>query len=192
VIVLPEDRCVEILLDLAAAFNKAAKCFSDSQAHAQTCLEGLREISKIYRGGGLETIDLGGVKKGLEGIPLYGSAYIGGDPLRVKAELGSLYRSFGVREIGEMSDHISVELEFLSLLLAKAAYARAKGDRHLEEEAGKAIYIVCKEHLSLLFEGIGRAIEVKGDRASKMLIGTFKKILYNVERIGSSIRTCPG
>jgi len=187
---LPEDRCVEILLDLAAAFNKAAKCFSDSQAHAQTCSEGLREISKIYGGGGLETIDPGEVRRGLEGIPLYGSAHIGGDPLRVKAELGSLYRSFGVREVGEMSDHISVELEFLSLLLAKAAYARAKGDRHLEEEAGKAIDIIMKEHLAPLIKGVERALAARGDNALRRLIEALGKGLSEIEIVRGSAMGC--
>ncbi|MEM4970927.1 MAG: molecular chaperone TorD family protein [Sulfolobales archaeon] len=178
------DTYVTELIELATIYNNLAKCFSENPNHMPRCQEGLEiAAKKIY---GDISIDRDLVAKLHPiGIPLYESAYMGGDPIVLKATLGSLYRAFGVREVGEMSDHLSVELEFLSLILAKIAYAYIKGDRELAREAIKALNIIYREHVLPWISRLEEAIKNRDNRSMKTIIEILERVLKEIDRYSS-------
>jgi len=47
---------------------------------------------------------------------------------RELADLGGFYRAFGMEELAERPDHVTVELEFLHLVTYKAAWALVRGE----------------------------------------------------------------
>jgi hypothetical protein len=145
-----DSRKLEELLSLAMAINRVAKCFSEDSEDREVCLEGLRRASEILRWK-LEDIDITGALQDLEVFLrspyVYESSYTTSDPIMLKARLSSLYRSFNVVERGEMSDHISVEIEFLSFLLAKIITSTIKNNESECRDSLKAAHIMIKEHL---------------------------------------------
>jgi nitrate reductase assembly molybdenum cofactor insertion protein NarJ len=75
-------------------------------------------------------------------IPPYETSYelerpaAGGKPFHL-ADISGFYQAFGFRAAGERPDHVAPELEFVSLLFVKEAYARISGN---DEGA-----IICEE-----------------------------------------------
>lgn len=177
----PED--LKKLLEIGLALNKLSKCFSeDLDAWRGFCLEGVERASKILE---RAVEDLPASIEDLEGISrsplLYEGAHLAGDPIKLRAKLSSLYRSFGVSERGEMADHISVELEFLSLLLVRIFRSGASSSRDLCEEELKAVRIMVEEH--------GQWIDSLAERAGREASGIARLVadlISNVRRLVSS------
>lgn len=59
--------------------------------------------------------------------PPYETSHAGGGAADL-ADIAGFYRAFGVTLAGDKPDHLVAELEFVALLLAKEAHARAGGD----------------------------------------------------------------
>jgi Nitrate reductase delta subunit. len=144
-----DSKQLEKVIELAVAINRLAKCFSEMLEDRNTCLDGFKRAFRII---GHELRDpqeiLGDLERFIRSRHLYESSYISSDPVLLKARLSSLYRSFGVIEKEEMADHISVELEFLSLLLAKIFVTSIRGDDNVCVMSLKAARIMIMDHLS--------------------------------------------
>lgn len=141
-----ESEALELLIK-AKLFNHLAKCFT--QDH-QSFLSNLKSISRILEHIGelrlrdkvLEMINLLESNPGLTddysrifesgNVSPYESDYIydvrSPSKLYLKADVSGFYRALGMRSGGEMPDHISVELEFVSFTLLKEAYSLLKSD----------------------------------------------------------------
>lgn len=84
-------------------------------------------------------------------ISLYEADYIfditSSSKLYVKADVSGFYNAFGMKVINEMPDHIAVELEFLSFLYLKEAYALLNRDYENYTLCKNIRKKFCKEHL---------------------------------------------
>lgn len=98
--------------------------------------------------------------------PTYETAYRGRDIFRqaqLMADVAGFYRAHGLR-VGraerERPDHITVELEFMSFMAAKEAYARAKlGDAQVQTcRRTEALFL--RDHLGAWGPGFGRRLTV--------------------------------
>lgn len=145
-----ENKHLEKIIEIAVAINRLAKCFSEMLEDWDACLDGFKRASRII---GNELGDpqeiIGDLERFIRSRHLYESSYISSDPVLLKARLSSLYRSFGVIEKGEMADHISVELEFLSLLFVKIFISSIMNDDNGCIESLKAAHIMIIDHLSV-------------------------------------------
>lgn len=96
--------------------------------------------------------------------PTYETAYRGRDVFRqahLMADVAGFYRAHGLR-VGrrerERPDHITVQLEFMSFMAAKEAYARAQlGDEQVEIcQRTEALFL--RDHLGTWGPGFGRRL----------------------------------
>jgi TorA maturation chaperone TorD len=100
--------------------------------------------------------------------PLYETQY-GDDPVfrqpQRLADVSGFYRAFGVDvapDAHERVDHVGVELEFLALLTAREATARAAGEPDRARTCGLAIEVFLREHLAPVLPTFARLL---GDHA---------------------------
>lgn len=123
-------------------FNLLSKCFSVSVNDLSKVLLSLKEVFCSMEDVELESI-IDNLLEEFESnrgiieeysmlfehgkISLYESDYVfdvkSPNKLYLKADVSGFYKACGMRVVKEMPDHISVELEFLSLLCFKEAYA---------------------------------------------------------------------
>lgn len=86
-------------------------------------------------------------------VPPYETSYEsarsapGGKTLAL-ADIAGFYRAFGFQAQGERPDHLAPELEFVSLLCIKEAYARLVGEREGAEVCAEARSKFIREHLA--------------------------------------------
>jgi len=96
--------------------------------------------------------------------PLYETQY-GDDPVfrqpQRLADVSGFYRAFGV-EVGpaahERVDHVGVEMEFLALLTAREATARAAGEPDRARTCSLAIEVFLREHLAPVLPTFARLL----------------------------------
>ncbi len=86
-------------------------------------------------------------------VPPYETSYEsarsapGGKTLAL-ADIAGFYRAFGFQAQGERPDHLAPELEFVSLLCIKEAYARLTGETEGAEVCAEARSKFLREHLA--------------------------------------------
>ncbi|MBI4213404.1 MAG: molecular chaperone TorD family protein [Chloroflexi bacterium] len=89
--------------------------------------------------------------------PLYETSYLGErEPVLTHdlAEIAGVYAAFGVQVSGdhpERSDHLSLELDFMSLLCAKQAYAVEQGWKRRATISERARGAFIRDHLRVWF-----------------------------------------
>ena len=138
---------VDKLIIYGRVLNLLARCFTQD---LDTLVSSLRELGEALRLAGLESYsDEVGSLLGIIGrdtsiieeytrlfefgdISLYESDYIfdvtSPSKLYLKADVSGFYKAFGLKHSGDLPDHISAELEFLSFLFIKEAFALMEGD----------------------------------------------------------------
>lgn len=77
----------------------------------------------------------------------------------VLGDLGAFYRAFGYSAADEKPDHISVELEFVSFLLAKEALARVSDHADLGDLVRGAREAFLRDHLGRWVGPFARALD---------------------------------
>jgi nitrate reductase assembly molybdenum cofactor insertion protein NarJ len=79
------------------------------------------------------------------------------------AELTALYRAFAYQgPAGEPPDHVAAQVDFVSYLFLKQAYAMARGDFGQAEIAANAARRVIEEHLSLIAAPLADSLGASG------------------------------
>ncbi len=171
-----DNKHLEGIIELAVAINRLAKCFSEMPEDREACLDGFKRASRIIGNelGNPQEI-LMDLERFIRSRHLYESSYISSDPVLLKAQLSSLYRSFGVIERGEMADHISVELEFLSLLLTKIFVSSIRDDNNVCVTSLKAAHIMIMDHLS---KWIAPFKEITGPSKASIVLEILDLLLY--------------
>lgn len=84
--------------------------------------------------------------------------------LSTLSDLASFYAAFGLRvgeKAGELADHITVELEFLSTLYLKEAHALEKGWQEKAGICGDARRKFLKEHIGWWFKSFNQSLHEK-------------------------------
>ena len=96
----------------------------------------------------------------------YESAYSGlspfGDKTARLADIAGFYEAFGVGPAAaqpDMEDHVGAELEFMSALALKEAYALGEGEREAAEITRGAEVLFLTDHLGRWAEAFAREVE---------------------------------
>jgi nitrate reductase assembly molybdenum cofactor insertion protein NarJ len=145
----PDEEVEATLGDLAPALEGLAPAAPFVAALGRP--GGFDELRHVY----VDLFDRGEGK-----LPLYETEYGRMRALgkgRELADIGGFYQAFGLRldeEMHEMLDHVSVELEFYALLLAKQAHLAGRGDGEGGEIVADARRKFLKAHLGPLARGI--------------------------------------
>jgi len=160
-----QPQTVEQRLVLKArAYALCARLFTADQAEWRRSLSELREVAgQLGSSDAAQALSQSapGPEIGAEltrlfvraVVPPYETSYEsarsapGGKTLAL-ADIAGFYRAFGFQAQGERPDHLAPELEFLSLLCVKEAYARLTGEREGAEVCAEARIKFIREHLA--------------------------------------------
>ncbi len=146
------------------AYALCARLLTADQAEWSQSLAELRELAgQLGRTDVAEALSEAGPSAGtgaeltrlfIRGVvPPYETSYEsarsapGGKTLAL-ADIAGFYRAFGFQAQGERPDHLAPELEFVSLLCIKEAYARLVGEREGAEVCAEARSKFVREHLA--------------------------------------------
>jgi TorA maturation chaperone TorD len=114
-------------------------------------------------------------------VSLYESDYLydvkSPSKLYVKADISGFYRAFGIKPVGEMPDHISTELEFISLLLIKEAYALMNQDISNYVLCRNARQKFYREHLGIW---VDKLVERVRNKVENIFYISFFEVLYTI------------
>ncbi len=183
-----DDATTVGLLARAAVFRLIARCFAyPGDGHAVAMRAECRQALPPLRSGKLParvrarlqltarawavtaSSDLASdylkVFHGAGPVQLFETAYgdgrrLGGRSVEM-ADISGFYRAFGLEAAGpdrNRADHLGAELEFLSLLLVKEAYAVSQGWRSRQAVTSAAICAFIEYHLGRWVGALGRAI----------------------------------
>jgi TorA maturation chaperone TorD len=157
---LGEDGASETVVDAALALADARS--------GQPLGEAVNRLFEALRGSSLDLLEdsyrdiFGHTAHGQ--VPPYETEYGFGDVFRQAQELadiGGFYRAFGLemaKARQERNDHISAELEFLSLLATKEAYDVVDGDLEGSETVRRAERLFLREHAARFGRAFGQSL----------------------------------
>ena len=173
---------VDKLIIYGRVLNLLARCFTQD---LDTLIPSLRELGEALRLAGLESYvddvrSLLDIIKGNESvieeytrlfefgdISLYESDYVfdvtSPSKLYLKADVSGFYKAFGLKHSGDLPDHISAELEFLSFLFIKEAFALMEGDEDKIGLVRDARMKFWGEHLGSWYRKLVEKVKEKTD-----------------------------
>ncbi len=113
-----------------------------------------------------------------------------------KADVAGFYKAFGVKSLGEYPDHIAAELEFLSLLLLKEAYAMRNRDEENAKICREARVEFYRQHIARWAHLFNQSIEKNAKKPtyiylSRLLVKALELIEPDSKESGLSKNNAP-
>jgi len=102
---------------------------------------------------------------------------------RIISDVLGFYKAFGLKVQKEMPDHISCQLEFLSFLSLKEAYAMENGLTDKMDICAKGRDKFIREHLSGWIEKFLNCLEANASEPFYKNLAAFALILFNPSRL---------